>query len=57
MENFITTYMEETQDQISDFITSDQFKCIIFMNGYPNLIIDFLSYITSCPDEIESIFT
>ena len=56
LEYFITSYMEETQDQINDYIDSEQFKSIIWNNGLPNLLIDVLSYLSDCPTEVHKIF-
>ena len=46
IENYITSYMEDTQVQINDYIHFDQFKTIQWERGLPLLMVDFLKYLT-----------
>ena len=48
-EHYITTYMEETQDEINETISFEQFKTITWDHGFPCFIIEFLGYITGQP--------
>ncbi len=41
-EYFISTYVENTQEQQNDYITFEQFKTIVWKNGMPQFIIDLL---------------
>ena len=56
LENFITSYMEETQDTLNEYITFEQFKSIVWTNGMPAFILDLLIYLTDCPEEIFGVF-
>lgn len=55
-EYFISTYLENTQEQQNDYITFEQFKTIVWKNGMPQFIIDLLQYITSFHEEITDMF-
>ena len=56
IENYITQYMEETQDSINNSITFDQFKCIEWSIGIPNFVIDLMILLTGCPQEIKDVY-
>jgi len=47
--------MEETQREIQQNITFEQFKTIVWKRGLPSFIIDFLGYISGAPEEIKNI--
>ena len=55
MENFLTYYMEETQNGLQGLVSFEQFKLIHFTMGIPYIIIDFLGYISGEKDQIERI--
>lgn len=56
LENFVTSYMEETQETLNDCITFEQFKGITWTNGMPCFILDLLAYLTGCSKEILEVF-
>ncbi len=45
--------MEETQADISEFISLEQFKTITWEFGVPRFIIDFLEYLTGLGPELK----
>lgn len=45
-ENYVTNYVEETQQALNDSVSFEQFKTIFWENGFPNIMIDFLGYLT-----------
>ena len=55
LENFMTQYLEETQDQINDYISQDYFKSIIWQLGLPYFVIDLMIYLTGCDQEIKDV--
>ena len=54
-ENYITEYIEETQNDLTGSIDFEKFKQISWKQMVPNFILDFLGYITGLPAEIRSI--
>lgn len=56
LENFLTSYMEETQEALNDCITFEQFKSISWTNGMPGFVVDLLIYLTDCSEEIMAVF-
>lgn len=49
--------MEETQDEINDYITFDQFKAVWWKYGIPQFMVDLLKYLTGQPDQIDAILS
>ena len=45
-ERHISNYMEETQIEINNHVNFEQFKTIVWKEGVPKFILDFLSYIS-----------
>lgn len=54
-EKHFSYYMEETQRDVSDVVTFDIFKHIVWEDGLPTFIIDFLIYISGWQTEIYSL--
>jgi len=45
-ECFISSYIEETQKAINEYVSLDQFKKQNWNRGLPNFAIDLLGYLT-----------
>lgn len=55
-ERHISNYMEETQIEINNSINFEQFKTIVWKEGVPNFILDFLGYISGQNSEVVALF-
>lgn len=55
-EHYFTSYMEQTQKDLNEYITLDQFKSIAWTKGLPVLIIEIMGYLTGEPDETYKFF-
>jgi hypothetical protein len=51
-EKHLSYYMEETQRDVSDVVSFEQFKTIVWDKGMPQFIIDFLIYISGWQSEV-----
>lgn len=48
-ENYMTSYIEETQSEIQGAVTFEQFRSINFKWGIPHVMVDFLIYMSGQP--------
>lgn len=54
-ENYMTSYIEETQGEIQGAVNFEQFRSINFKYGIPHVMVDFLVYMSGQPRVIQQI--
>ena len=48
--------MEDTQLEINDVVTLEQFRSIVWKKGIPSFMVDLLKYVTGLDEELTTMF-
>ena len=48
--------MENTQLEINDYVTFEQFRSIVWKNGIPSFLVHMLKYLTGIDEELNTMF-
>ena len=52
----MSQYMEDTQLEINDVVTLEQFRSIVWKKGIPSFLVDLLKYLTGMDENLETMF-
>ena len=53
----MSQYMEDTQFEINDTVTLEQFRSIVWKKGIPSFLVDLFKYLTGMDDELTTMFS
>ena len=56
-EQHLSQYMEDTQLEINDVVTLEQFRSIVWKKGIPSFMVDLLKYVTGLDEELTTMFS